>query len=126
MGQKNQTGRRFSVAKRLHSIRYACEGVRSFFREEHNAWIHLCATGVVIIMAITFQVSLQEATILAIVTAFVWSAELLNTAIERLCDLFSKETDARIKLVKDIAAAAVLVASIAALVTGCFIFIPKF
>ena len=57
--------------------------------------------------------------------AMVWMAELFNTAIEKTMDFISKEAHPQIKLVKDLAAAAVLIAAIAAVLVGALIFIPK-
>jgi diacylglycerol kinase len=57
--------------------------------------------------------------------AFVISMEMLNTAIEKLCDVVHKELHPDIKRVKDIAAGAVLVSAIFSLMTGLIIFLPK-
>ena len=56
----------------------------------------------------------------------VLSAELMNTAVEELCNVVEKERHAGIKLVKDLSAAAVLVSSMAATAVGLIIFIPRF
>ena len=55
----------------------------------------------------------------------VLSLELMNTAIEKICDLISKDIHPVIKVVKDISAAAVLIAAIGSLFTGAIIFLPK-
>ena len=55
--------------------------------------------------------------------ALVITAEILNTAIERLCDFVQPRQDARIKTIKDLAAGAVLCASLAALIVGGMIVI---
>lgn len=51
--------------------------------------------------------------------------EMLNTAVERLCDLVQKEIHPVIKVVKDIAAGAVLLSAGIAVICGAIIFIPK-
>jgi diacylglycerol kinase/CheY-like chemotaxis protein len=96
-----------------------------FFAHEHNAWIHMAATITVIISACWFHVSRQELVILIIVIGFVWVSEIFNTAIEKMMDFIAPGYHPRVKLIKDLAAAGVLVASITALATGAFIFIPK-
>lgn len=68
----------------------------------------------------------MEAIAITFATGFVWTAELFNTSIEKLADKVTMEYNDTIKLVKDISAAAVLIASVAALITGLIIFIPKF
>lgn len=115
----------FSLRARGSSFNYAFEGVVAFFRQEHNARIHLAATLIVVILSILLPVSKLEIAVLAIAVAFVWTAEIFNTAIEKAMDLISTVKDSRIKVIKDLAAAAVLIAAIAALLTGCIIFIPK-
>jgi diacylglycerol kinase (ATP) len=116
---------RFSIRSRIRSFRYAIAGIRTFIRREHNARIHLVATVAVIAAAIVFRVSLAEAGALIIVVSLVWITEILNTCIERMADLITLEQNPQIKFIKDIAAAAVLIAAITAVVTGLIIFIPK-
>ena len=115
----------FSVKSRGRSIRFAIEGVKTFFKAEHNARVHLLCTLLVAPLAFITNVSKSEIICLVIVTGFVWCAELFNTAIERTIDFVSKERRLEIKYIKDMSAAAVLIASVTALVTGCLIFIPK-
>jgi len=67
-----------------------------------------------------------EAIAITFATGFVWSAELFNTSIEKLADKVTMEYNDTIKMIKDISAAAVLIAAIVALTTGLIIFIPKF
>ena len=122
---KNEQPVSFSLKARLKSIRYACEGLNAFFETQHNAIIHLVLTIMALAGAIFFAVSKTEMIAIIIVTALVWSAELFNTAVEKLADLVSKDFDPRIKFIKDVSAAAVLLSAIAALSTGAIIFVPK-
>jgi diacylglycerol kinase len=115
----------FSWKSRLKSFAYAWEGVVSFFRGEHNAWIHLVITSLVLVLSVTLEINKWEAIAVVFSVAFVWTAEMFNTAIEKAMDFISVERHPQIKLVKDIAAGAVLIAAIAAVLVGCFIFIPK-
>ena len=55
----------------------------------------------------------------------VLSTEILNTCVEKVCDLYSKEEDERIKVIKDLAAGAVLVSAICALITAVLILISR-
>lgn len=116
---------RFSIRSRIKSFTYALAGIRHFIVWEHNARIHLAATVGVIAACILWKVSAGEAAVLAIVTGLVWVAEIMNTCVERLADLFLKEHHPEIKIVKDLAAGAVLIAAIVAVVVALFIFIPK-
>lgn len=117
---------KFSIHSRAKSFKYAFEGIYRFFRQEHNAWLHLLATVYVVIMAVLVGVTRVEAIALVFAVALVWVTEMLNTCIEKVMDMISMEYDTRIKLIKDISAGAVLVAAAAALVIGLIVFIPKF
>jgi diacylglycerol kinase (ATP) len=117
---------KFSVRSRAKSFYYAGMGIRRFLRNEHNAWIHLAATLVVVTAAIWIKVSRLEAASLALAIGLVWVTEMLNTCLEQTMDLISKERHPRIRFIKDLAAGAVLMASLTALVIGLLIFIPHF
>jgi len=115
----------FSLKARSKSFRYAFEGILTFFKEEHNARIHFVGTCIVIFLAINLSVSAIEAIALTLAVGLVWIAEIINTAIEKMADFISTEKNNRIKVIKDLAAAAVLVAAAIAVIVGCFVFIPK-
>lgn len=125
MENKISKARRFSWKERSNSFGYAWQGMKALFRTEHNAWIHAAVTVVVIIAAVILKVSTTEAEVLILTIAFVFVTEILNTAIEKLADFISLEKHPQIGLVKDLAAAAVLISAIAAVVTGALIFLPK-
>lgn len=116
---------KFSFHNRLKSFKFAVAGIRALLIREHNARIHLAATVGVIVAAAVFRVSFTEAAILTIVMGAVWITELLNTCVERMMDFVYPEEHPQIKYIKDLAAGAVLVASITAVVAGLLIFIPK-
>jgi diacylglycerol kinase (ATP) len=115
----------FSWKARLKSFVYAWEGIVNFFRWEHNAQIHLAITFLVLVLSVTLGVNKWEAIAVVFSIAFVWITEMINTAIEKTIDFISVEKHPQLKLIKDIAAGAVLIAAIAAVIVGCFIFIPK-
>lgn len=117
---------RFSVSARFKSFKYSFAGIVSFFRKEHNSWIHFAATIAVFVLSWAVGVTKTEMIALVIVIGIVWTAEIFNTCIERIMDFISPKTDPDIKIIKDLASAAVLMSAIAALVTGLIVFIPKF
>ncbi|HMU45453.1 MAG TPA: diacylglycerol kinase family protein [Chitinophagaceae bacterium] len=110
---------------RLRSFSYAFNGIQDLFSSEQNMFVHLLATVVVIMLGFVFHISPIEWTVLILATGFVWVAEILNTAIEKIMDFISGEKKPQIKFIKDISAAAVLVSAVTALAAGCLIFIPK-
>jgi diacylglycerol kinase (ATP) len=116
---------KFSIRSRIKSFSHAMAGLKQFVGHEHNARIHAVATIGVIVAALVLKVSPTEAAILTIVTGLVWVAEIVNTCVERLADLITKERHPGIKIVKDLAAGAVLTAAFTAVIVALFIFIPK-
>ena len=123
--QTDNTSKQFSFRARANSFRFAWEGIYRFFTGEHNARIHLVSTIMVFIAAGCLRVSRQELVLLIIVTGFVWAAEIFNTAIEKTMDFIEPGYHPKVKTIKDLAAAAVLVAALTAFAAGAFIFIPK-
>jgi diacylglycerol kinase len=117
---------KFSIHSRIKSFQFALEGVIRFFKTEHNAWLHLVSTLSVIILGISVKVTNSEVIALVVAVALVWITEMINTCIEKVMDMISREYDVRIKVIKDISAGSVLVAAAAAFIIGLFVFIPKF
>lgn len=115
----------FSIRARGQSIKYAWEGVNAFFGQQHNAIIHLFITVGVFMAAIFLDIRFYEMLALVLATGFVWVAELFNTAIEAVMDHLSPEKHSRVKFIKDVSAAAVLLSAFTAIVVGALIFIPK-
>ena len=110
----------------LHkSFSYAFEGIFTCIRNERNMKIHIMAMIIVIALGIFMKLNKIEWCIITIAIVMVISAELFNTAIETVVDMVSPQKNPQAKLVKDIAAAAVLVLAIGAAVIGIIIFGPK-
>ena len=107
---------------RLRSIKIALGGIWQVISTQQNARIHLAATVVVLIASILVGLSRIEWMILLQVIGFVWAAEIFNTAIEDLVDLFSPENDPTAKRIKDISAGAVLVSALVSLLVGLLLF----
>lgn len=115
----------FSLRARLRSFRFAWDGIASFFQREHNAWLHFMATVAVFTTALLVGVTKTELLALIFAIGLVWIAEMFNTCIERVMDFVSEQKHPEIKFIKDLAAGAVLTASVTALVIGAVVFIPK-
>nr|WP_295932764.1 diacylglycerol kinase family protein [uncultured Dyadobacter sp.] len=113
------------ILKAIRSFRYAGAGIYSLFRYENNARIHLMACIVVVIAGVFFQISGTEWCLIIIQIGLVWAAEAFNTAIEKLADLVSADYHPVIKVVKDTAAAGVLLLAVSAVIVGGIVFVPK-
>jgi len=115
---------KFSLTKRAKSFKYAFNGIRLLFLEEHNSRIHAAAAICAIIAGILLKISVIEWIALSFAIGFVFVVETVNSCIENTADLISLEKSDRIKRIKDLSAAAVLISSLTALVIGGLIFIP--
>lgn len=116
---------KFSFRARVRSFRFAGEGVFFFFRYEHNAWIHLAATIAVVIAGWFFKLAAMEWVAILTAIGMVMVSEVINTSIEKIMDHLSPAKHPAVKVIKDLASAAVLVAAIIAAIIGSIIFIPK-
>lgn len=112
------------IRRRLASFKWAFNGLRILFTDEFNAKVHLCAMLTVTVLGLLCAITKYEWLILILAMGMVLSAEAFNTAIEQLADVVSPQRQPAIKRVKDLAAAAVLLAALAALVIGVLIFVP--
>ncbi|HSZ24994.1 MAG TPA: diacylglycerol kinase family protein [Cytophagaceae bacterium] len=110
------------ILKTIKSFRCAIRGFGKVMRYENNAKIHLIATLVVLIFGFYFRISFRDWCLLLIAVTLVWVSETLNTAIEKLVDLLSPDYNEKAGNIKDIAAGAVLIASIGALIIGIIVF----
>ncbi len=112
------------LASRIRSFRYAFQGWGYVLRTQRNAWIHSAIATVVFLLGLWLQLSLQEWAIIVLTAAFVFSAEFINTAIEAVVDLATEDHHPLAKIGKDVGAAAVLVAALAAVLVGLLILGP--
>ncbi len=114
-----------SLRKRADSFRFACQGLADLLRSQPNARIHLAIAVAVTGAGIFFRISRMEWVAVVICIVLVFALEAVNTALEYLTDLVSPDFHPMAGKVKDVAAAAVLVAAAGSLVVGIIIFLPK-
>lgn len=107
----------------MKSFRYAFAGILQALKTERNLRFHFCMTAFVLFFAWYGEVPPHRVPILFICIGAVLTAELFNTAIEALCDLVHPERHPAVKLIKDVAASAVLCTAISAAAAGLWIFL---
>jgi diacylglycerol kinase (ATP) len=107
------------------SFNYAFEGIIHVLRTQRNLRIHFAIAVLVLVLALVVNVTKLELIVLLLSIAFVLIAEMLNTAIEAAIDIATTSFDPMAKLAKDIAAGAVLIASVNALAVGYLVFSNK-
>ncbi|MDB5191827.1 MAG: diacylglycerol kinase [Segetibacter sp.] len=109
----------------IKSFGFAFTGLFTFFRYERNGKIQLLAAVIATIAGGLFKISLHEWMWMCACIVTVLSFEMMNTAIEKICNMVQPEYHPAVKAIKDIAAAAVLLAAMASVVIGALIFLPK-
>ncbi|WP_417608444.1 diacylglycerol kinase family protein [Owenweeksia hongkongensis] len=112
--------------KRKSAFGYALKGLKAFFRDEDHPKVHAIAGILVVILGFSFSLNSIEWIAVIFCIALVLSFEAINSALEQLTDIASPSYLESAGKVKDIAAGAVLISSIAAGIIGLIIFVPKF
>src|SRR3954470_16087923 len=106
----------------IESFNYAFEGIIHVLRTQRNMRIHFTVALAVLIAGLAVDVSRLELIALLLAIAFVLIAEMLNTALEAAIDVATTSFDPMAKLAKDIAAGAVLIATVNAIAIGYLVF----
>lgn len=103
----------------------AFSGMKYFFLHERNGKLQLLVSVFAVALAVGLRLNKTETVITTVCCALVLSLEMINTAIENLCNVVQEEYHPLIKIIKDVAAGAVLLVSIASVAIGLIIFFPK-
>ena len=112
---------------RARSFRYAFAGWWFVIRTQRNAWIHAVVSLLVIILSLWLRIEPRDWAVIILAIAMVWTAEFINTALEAVVDLASKQQEHGLaKVGKDIGAAAVLIAAGSSVIIGLLILGPPF
>lgn len=109
----------------LRGFAHAFRGIGIALRTQRNLRVHAACTLAVAALGAALHITAGEWCAVLLAAGLVWMAELVNTAIEWLADRVSREREDAIRDVKDVAAGAVLAASIAAAAVGLIIFLPR-
>jgi len=120
----------FTIMGRVRSFRHALLGLVFVLRSQHNAWLHALATALALVLGAVLHwtgdkdFKPAEWCALAVAITVVWVAEAFNTGLEVLAEAVTSERHPVVKIAKDVAAGAVLVAAIGATVVGIVLFLP--
>ncbi len=106
----------------LDSFRYAVEGIVHVFRTQKHMRFHFLTVVLVLLIGLMLRLSRVEMAVLFLVVSSVLVAEMMNTAIESVVDMVTQAYHPLAKLAKDIAAGAVLIASMTAAIVGGILF----
>lgn len=112
------------LKKFKRSLRYAGKGIVLVFRTEQNFRIQAAALILVTAASVYFKIKIWEAAAVILISVLVLVLELINATFERMIDVVIPRMSDYVKDIKDIMAATVLIASIAAVIIGILIFWP--
>lgn len=111
------------MIKQIKSFKYAFEGIWYTIRNETHMRVHIAIAVLVLIFGALYELAPGEWAIIIITIAAVMALELVNTASERLCNLYTEEIHPLVKIIKDVSAGAVLIAAIGSVAVAGVIFI---
>ncbi len=109
----------------VESLKFALKGIFYLFIYHRNMRIIFMIGLVAFILGLHFQLKGIELTALCLTITLVFTAEIFNTAIEMLMNMLTTKYHLRIKLIKDIAAAVVLLTCLNAIAVGIILFYKK-
>ena len=112
--------------RKKNRLKAALDGLAVVFRSELNFKVHVFIFFLVLLLGFFFQIKTWEWMLVLFASAMVFSAEIFNTAIEKICDYIEPKMDPKIGRIKDISASAVLACAVFSAVLGLLIFIPYF
>ena len=110
----------------LRSFFYALKGILYTLRHERNFQIECAVAGTTLLLMLFLPISPLEAVVLILTIALVLGMEMINTALERVMDILKPRVHPYARVIKDVMAGAVLIATIAAVLIGILIFFPYF
>jgi diacylglycerol kinase (ATP) len=112
------------LRKLIESANNAIEGILYAARTQRHVKYHLTAAAVVLVVSYAFGVERTDFLIISIAITLVLLSEMLNTAIEHVVDMVSPEFSEKARIVKDVAAGAVLITVFGAVVVGYIVLFP--
>ena len=107
------------------SFRFALRGIIYLFIFHRNMRIIFLFGILALLLGFYLKLKGIELMILSLTVALVFVAEVVNTTVELILDTFFDRLDSKVKIIKDISAAAVLISAINSLAIGYIIFIRK-
>jgi undecaprenol kinase len=109
---------------RGNAMTFAMQGLLSAFRKEAHLRLHLFVALAVVAAGLYLHISYTDWCIVLTCIFMVMIIEIINSAMERLCDLIMPDIHPTVKYIKDIAAGAVLLTCIFATLAGVIVFYP--
>lgn len=115
----------FKFSSLLKVVKYSLQGFDHFYKYERSAILHLVVAVVIILGSLSLDMTAVEWLFMIFILLTMLAIELLNTAIEAICDLVSPEYNKLVKVAKDSASAATFSISVALIIATVIIYVPK-
>ena len=109
----------------LDSVKNCLDGVNYTILHENNFKREIFLGIIAVILSVVLKINILEWVIVLLLINFVLVCELINTALEKTVDLYTREYNETAKVVKDVAGASVLIMCTFSAIIGAIIFIPK-
>ncbi|MCM8814149.1 MAG: diacylglycerol kinase [Candidatus Omnitrophica bacterium] len=107
----------------MDSFNYAIEGLTYVLKTQKNMRWHLLAAIIIVMLGLYYDLTKTELLLLFLTISLVFVTEMINTGVELIIDLITKEFHPLARIIKDVCAGAVLVASLNALFVGYILFV---
>lgn len=104
------------------SLLYSIKGIFWMLKSERNFQLEVLALIINLFLIVYFKLNSTDTTLILLVCFLVLIVETLNTAIEKICDFVEPHFNKKIGLIKDIAAGAVILATLLSLVVGFLVY----
>lgn len=115
----------FKLSSLFRVVKYSLQGFAHFYKYERSAILHLVVAVVIILGSLSLDMTAVEWLFMIFILLTMLAIELLNTAIEAICDLVSPEYNKLVKVAKDSASAATFSISVALIIAIVIIYVPK-
>lgn len=108
----------------LDSFVFAIEGIKFAVIHNRNMRIHLIVAILVVVFSYLLHISIFEAGLVGIMILLVIATEMINTVVEEIVNMLTKEYMIEAKIAKDVSAGTVLLTSLVSIVIGVLVFLP--
>ncbi|TAH63324.1 MAG: hypothetical protein EWM50_03105 [Gottschalkiaceae bacterium] len=113
------------VRKLIHSFKYAISGIIYTLKTQRNMRIHCIVAVLILIISLLLKFNRFELLILCFSISLVIVTEMINTAIEKSIDIYTKEYHPLAETAKNVAAGAVLISAINAVIVAYLLFFDR-
>ncbi len=113
-----------NIKRLINAFHFAFEGIGYALKSDQNLRIHFVVAFFVIMASLFFKVGPFEMGILGVMILLVIVVEMINSAIEKMVDLITKEYRVEAKIAKDVSSGMVLITVFGSVIVGTLVLLP--